>query len=306
LGALIRHLTLGVDRFQRRFRVTGVAFAVVKRYGEDHGGQLAGLVTFYGFLSVFPLLLLLLTFAGIFLEGTKLQEDIINSALAQFPVIGDQLASNIHAIARGNPFAITVSVIGLIWGSLGVTSSMQLAAHRIWRRPREEEPGIWPRTLKGIEILSTVLLIVVVSSVAAALSTIGVQYFGGSSIWPRVIIFVAALGVNFLGYVLILWLLAPPDRTLRLVLPGAIAGAIGWTILQAISGYLLGHQFHHASQIYGFFAVVLGMIFWISLGVQLFLYATELNVVIARREWPRYLFGDPEAESGVHDSPPAH
>lgn len=289
----IRQLLASFDRRQRRHRSTGLFFAVTKRYGDDRGGQLAALITFYGFLSVFPLLLLLLTFAGLFLHGTKLETDLIRSALAQFPVIGGKLRENIHALSHGNALAIVGSILGLAWGSLGVTSSLQNATHRIWRLPPEAERGIWPRTVVGLQILGSLLAIVVLSSVAAGVSTVSAHAIGGGSFVPRVIILLAAFLVNFAGYLLVFWLLAPKGVPLRSLLPGTWAGAIGWTILQALSGYLLGHQLHHASQIYGFFAVVLGLILWLNLGAQLFLYSTELNLVVSRREWPRYLFGEP-------------
>ncbi len=265
---------------------------MVKRYGEDRGGQLSALVTFYGFLSVFPLLLLLVTFAGLFLHGSKLENTIVNSALAQFPVIGTQLRENIHAVAKGNIAAVIVSILGLIYGSLGVTSSLQNATHQVWRLPREAARGFWPRMFKGFQLLGALGFIVILSTVAAAMSTIGQQFFGGGGVLPRVLILLAALVANFAGYLLVLWLLAPDGTALRMLLPGTAFGAVGWTVLQALSGYLLGHQFHHASQIYGFFAVVLGLVFWINLGAQLFLYSTELNLVLAHRQWPRYLFSE--------------
>jgi YihY family inner membrane protein len=288
-----------VDRLQRRHRVTGVAGGVLRRYSDDRAGQLAALITFYGFLSVFPLLLLLLTVVGLFLHGTAVQHDIINSALAQFPVIGARLRQNIHAVSRGNPVATAVSLLGLTWGALGVTSGMQQASHRIWRQPAAAQPGWWPRTWKGLQLLGALALIVVLSSVAAGLSTVGAQYFGGDSVLPRVLVLAGVLAVNAAGYLLVLWLLAPKPVRLATLLPGTALGAVGWSVLQALSGYLLGHQLHHASQIYGFFAVVLGLVFWIHLGVQLFLYSSELNLVVARREWPRYLFGDAEERSAT-------
>ncbi len=276
---------------------------MTKRYGEDRAGQLAALTTFYGFLSVFPLLLLLLTFAGLFLKDTKLQNDIVNSALAQFPVVGDKIRENLHAIAKTNPFAIIASSLGLLWGSLGVTSSLQNASHRIWRLPEEQSPGLWPRTWKGLQLLGALGTVVFLSTIPATMSTVGTQYFGGSSVIPRLLALGAALLVNLVGYLLVLWLLAPKPVRVRTLVPGTIFGAVGWTLLQALSGYLVGHQFHHASQIYGFFAVVLGMTFWINLGAQLFLYANELNLVLARAEWPRYIFGDPSATEGAGSDP---
>jgi YihY family inner membrane protein len=292
MGALVRRITDAFDRFQRSHRVTAVLFAVVKRYGEDRGGQLAALVTFYGFLSVFPLLLLLVTVAGLLLHGSSLEHTIVNSALSQFPVIGSRLRENIHAVSKGNIAAVVVSLLGLLYGSLGVTSSLQNATHQIWRLPRELAKGFWPRMFKGFQLLGALGFIVVLSSVGAAMSTVGQQYFGGGGLLPRILILLLALSANFAGYLLVMWLLSPDDAKIRMLIPGTIFGAIGWTVLQALSGYLIGHQFHHASQIYGFFAVVLGLVFWINLGAQLFLYSTELNLVLANRQWPRYLFSE--------------
>jgi uncharacterized BrkB/YihY/UPF0761 family membrane protein len=254
-------------------------------------------MTFYGFLSVFPLILLLLTIAGFVVPDSVLQKDIVNSALAQFPIVGDQLAANIHAIARGNTFAVVASTLGLLWGCFGITTSMQFASSRIWRLERHQEPRFLRRMLTGVELLLVLALIIVLSSVAASLSTIGAQYFGSHSVALRVVVLVAAAAINLVGYALALWMLAPERQLLANLLPGAVAGALAWTALQALSGYLLGHQLAHTSQIYGFFAVVLGLIFWISLGVQIFLLASELNVVLLRREWPRYLFASSSANS---------
>ena len=281
-----------LDSLQQSHPLLAVPSAVLKRYGRDRAGQQAALVTFYGFLSVFPLLLLLVTFAGLFLRGTKLQSDIVNSALSQFPVIGGTLKDNLHAISKGNPAATLVSALGLLWGSLGVTNALQAASQRIWRTPDDEGPGLIPRIVKGLEILLALGALVVLSSVAAGASTIGAGYFGGATIVPRLLAIVVAILVNFVGYVTALWLLAPTRTDLRCLLPGAVIGAVGWTALQAFSGYLLGHQLHHASQIYGFFAVVLGLVFWINLGAQLFLLATETNLVLARHEWPVRLIGE--------------
>ena len=61
----------------------------------------------------------------------------------------------------------------------------------------------------------------------------------------------------------------------------------------AAGGYLVGHNLKHASEVYGFFAVVLGLLSWLYLGAQLTLYAAEVNVVRARRLWPRSLLQPP-------------
>lgn len=292
---VLKRLVERVDAFQARRLPVAVVVAVIKRYGDDRGGQLAALVTFYGFLSIFPLLLLLITFAGLFLDGTTLQNDIVNSALAQFPVIGGTIRENLHAIARGNATAVVVSFVGLLWGSLGVTSSLQSATARIYRLEPSEEAPWWRRSLNGFIIVALLGVVVLLSSVAAGLSAFGASFVGGSSSLARALVTLFNLLVNLGGYFAVLWRLAPAQTALRSLWPGAWLGAAGWTVLQGAGGYLLTHQLHHASQIYGFFAVVLGLVLWISLGAQLFVYATELNVTVARHEWPRQLVADSSA-----------
>src|SRR5512144_3172398 len=86
-----------LDRLQRRSRAAGFAIAVIYKYVDDQGGYLAALITYYAFVSLFPLLLLLTTVLGVVLAGhPQVQHQVLDSALSQFPVIGDQLADPQH------------------------------------------------------------------------------------------------------------------------------------------------------------------------------------------------------------------
>ena len=90
-------------------------------------------------------------------------------------------------------------------------------------------------------------------------------------------------GIFFLGY----RLLTPKVVATRDLAPGTLIAAVGWTVIQAIGGYLVAHQLRQTSEVYGFFAIVLGLLLFLSLGAQLTIYAAEVNVVRARRLWPR-------------------
>jgi uncharacterized BrkB/YihY/UPF0761 family membrane protein len=72
-----------------------------------------------------------------------------------------------------------------------------------------------------------------------------------------------------------------------------VVGGLAWSAVQALGGYLVGHQLRHASQVYGYFASVLGLVSWLYLGAQITLYAAELNVVRIRRLWPRSIVQPP-------------
>ena len=285
VGRVLRRL----DALQQRFRPTAFAVAVIKRNGDARGSMYAALITFYGVLSVFPLLLLFITFAGMILgTNSAATRRLINSALADFPVIGDQIAKNIHALERGNIFALIASVVFLLWGALGLTSALQAASHQAWHRPRHEEPNIAIRTLRGLGLLGIIALSVVAATVLTGVSQAGI--FHASPLLIRFLIGAATLAVDLLAYYVAMRLLSPREVRSSQLLSGVIVGATGWLILQNLGGYLIQHQLHRTTAIYGFFAVVLGLIFWLNIGAQLFLYATQINVVKVTRAWPRGLF----------------
>jgi YihY family inner membrane protein len=280
--------------WQRRRTVTAVPVGVLKKYGDDRGGSMAALVTFYGFLAVFPLLLLLVTIAGIVLGiNTPAEERVINSALSEFPVVGTDLGASIKALHRATPLAFVVSVIGLVWGSLGVTNHLQQASATIWGVPREKQAGLLPRVARGLLLLGTIAAAVLGSAVLAGMSTIGGGKVHSSPVAYWAYTLIGAAAVNLGAYLVALHILAPKGTAWRSLLPGTLIGGVGWTALETAGGLLISHVLRHSSELYGFFATVLGLVFWLSLGSQLFIYAVEANVVLARRLWPRHLDDPP-------------
>src|SRR5690349_20251601 len=124
------HAIRAVDRFQRRHRWAGLPLSVVYKYMDDQGGFLAALITYYGFLSLFPALLLLVTSAGYILAGNpELQRHLIESAVGQFPLLGTYLQQNVSAL-QGSPIAAVVGCLGLLYAALGIGQATQLAFNR--------------------------------------------------------------------------------------------------------------------------------------------------------------------------------
>src|SRR5919199_1890131 len=109
-----------LDAYQRRHSWLGMPLAVIYKYFDDRGPYLAALMTYYGFVSLFPLLLLLVTVLGYVAAGDPhVQQSLLNSALRDFPVIGTQIRSNVHGF-HGNGVALTVGIIGTLYGGMGV------------------------------------------------------------------------------------------------------------------------------------------------------------------------------------------
>ena len=283
-----------IDGVQRRVRVLAFAFGVIKKFGDDQGGQLAALLTYYGFLSVFPLLLVAVTVLGIVAAGdSSLQHRIVHSALSQFPIIGSNLQGNIHRLKRNSPAALTIGLLAALWGSLGISQCAQYVMAQVWSVPRIDRPGFLPRLGRSMGLLGTVALFVTSSSTLAGLAVVG----GHTSVATRVLGVVSSAVVNTAMFIVAFRILTPKQIPWRSLVLGGVVGGMAWSVLQDVGGYLVLHQLRNTSQLYGFFAGVLGLLWWMYLGSQVMVLSAETSVVRARRLWPRSLTGPPLTEA---------
>jgi YihY family inner membrane protein len=290
-GGVVRgaqRLLAAVDRYQQRHRMLAVPFAVVRKFGDDQAGNLAALLAYYGFFSLFPLLLVLVTVLDFVLAGhTDLQDRILNSALAQFPVIGDTLRRDIGSV-RGSGLALAVGLAGTLWAGLGVTQQAQTAMNTVWSVPRRRWPSLWLRLARGLGVLGVFGGGVLATTLLSGLSTVS-----GLPVVGRALPFVGSLAINLALFEFAFVVLTALPLHWRLLLPGAALAAVGWSLLQTLGGYYVTHQLKGASQVYGTLAFVIVLLSWLYLGAQLVLYAAELNAVLAKRLWPRSLFPPP-------------
>jgi YihY family inner membrane protein len=281
----VKRLVEKLDRYQRTHSWIGLPLATVKKFGEDDAGNLAALISYYTFFSLFPLLLALVTILGFVLHGNPdLQRRILDSALANFPIVGDQIRSNIGSLG-GSWAALAVGLAGALWAGLGAMDAAQAAMNAVWDVPVREKPGFVARKLRSLLMLVVVggalVLTAVAAGVASAADSIGVA---GRIVAP-LLSAVINVGVVAVAFRLL------PERELRWsdVMPGAVVAGVATTVLQVAGGFIIGRSLRGASQTYGTFAVVIGLLSWLHLQAQVTLYAAELNVVRARRLWPRAL-----------------
>jgi YihY family inner membrane protein len=277
-----------VDRFQQRHPVVGLPFAVVKKFGDDQGGNLTILLAWNAFFALLPLLLVLVTLLGYALRrDPALAQRVLASALAEFPILGTQLQQNVHSL-NTNGFGLVVGIAGSIWGARGITQAGQHAMAEIWNIPGKERPSFWTRQVRGLA-----LLLVFALGLAATTLLTGFGSLGNRSAVFRLANLAASALVNVALFLLGFRVLTPRQIPTRRLVAGAVLAGIAWQALLAAGGYLVGHNLRHATQVYGFFAVVLGLLSWLFLGSQLTLYAAEVNVVLSRRLWPRSLLQPP-------------
>ncbi len=274
-----------VDGVQRAHRPTAFAFGVVKKFGDDRGASLAALLTYYGFLSLFPLLLILTTILG-FVGNEAVSESVIGTTLQQFPVIGEQIGRNVDHPLSGSIPGLAFGLLVLLYGALGVAQAAQHAMAQVWNVPGVDRPGFGPRLARGLLFFATLGAGVIGGAALSALAT-GV----GNSMPLRLASLVATTALNVTFFVAVFRLLTPKVVASRALLPGAVAGGLAYTALLALGTALVQHQLRGTSAVYGQFAVVLGLLAWLFVVSQLLLYAAELNVVLDRRLWPRSIAG---------------
>ncbi|HEY4451976.1 MAG TPA: YihY/virulence factor BrkB family protein [Solirubrobacteraceae bacterium] len=275
-----------LDRRQQQSRRLAFLAAVIKKFTDDQAGQLAALIAYYGFVSLFPLLLVLVTITGFVLQGNPAeQKAILDGALGQFPIVSDQL--KLHSLT-GSSVALAIGVVGSLIAGMGITGATQTAFNRIWHVPFKDRPNFLVARLRGLGMLAILGTMSVISTTAAGF--VGSSSHAAADVVGGIVI---AFAFNLALFMTAFRLLTAVEVSWRDLLPGVVVAAVFWQMLQHLGGYYIDHELKHTGPLYGVFALVLGLLAWLYLGAQLTMFAAEVNVVRVRRLWPRSFFSDP-------------
>src|SRR5918996_194134 len=184
--SMVERLPSPGGRHQPEHTWLGFPVAVFKRFGEDRAGQLAALVAYYGFFSLFPLLLALVTLVGLVLgENPELQNRVLGAALAQFPVIGDEIRRNI-AVLEGTGLALVVGLGGALWSGLAGIKAAQNAMDSIWDVPVKHQPKFLVAAFRVLTVAEVAWREVLPGAVGASVLWSVLQTLGGYLIGHRI------------------------------------------------------------------------------------------------------------------------
>jgi YihY family inner membrane protein len=277
-----------VDAAQQRHTASGFVVGVIKKYGDDNGGVLAASLAHSGFVSLFPLLLVLVTILGLVASGDPaLRHEALNAVAKQVPLIGHQLAGNVHQLRRSSVIGLVAGLLALTWGTTGLAQAGLHTMAQVWNLPGPARPGYLQRLGRAALFLAVLGLGVIVTTLLTSLGAYG-HNAAAIVVLGEAFAVAANIGMYFIGF----RVLTPKGVPARKLVPGAVAGGVAWTVLQAIGAYLV-HHFLRSASVYGVFATVLGLLARIYLGVEITVYAAETNVVLARRLWPRSIVQPP-------------
>lgn len=275
-----------LDGFQRRRRIVGLPLAVVYKFFDDQGNYLAAIITYYAFVAIFPLLLISTSVLGFLLQGdAQLQQQLLDSALGRFPIVGDQLGR--PEGLRGSATAVVVGGLAALYGLIGLGQASQNAVNAAWAIPRNSRLNPVISRLRSLLffVLGGLALITlgVVSGLANHSEVLG-SGFAGS-------LFGDLVTVVLTGLVLTTMLrLALPERPpWRQVWPGGLAVAVMWQLLQRLGGLYVERVINQVSEMSGVFALVLGLVGLLYVAAVMAMLGIQINVVLAKRLYPRAL-----------------
>jgi YihY family inner membrane protein len=278
------------DRFQQRHAVLAIPIAVLRKFSDDQAGGYAALIAYYAFVAIFPLLLVFTTILGFVLQDDPdAYAKVVDTTLAQIPVIGESLRNQ---TLRGSGVALTVGLVGTLLAGLGVTVAAQNALNHVYAVPRRRRPDPIMSRLRGLAILCVLGVLQVLSTAVSGLAAGGL---GG--VWTATGGLGLSVLVNAILFTAAFRLLVNSTIASRELWPGVVLAAVGWTALQALGSIYVTHVIANATDTYGTFATVLGLIAWLYLGARVVVYAAEINTVLSRRLWPRSLFTPPVLEA---------
>lgn len=283
LPALIEHAVAWADRIQRNHSLVGFPYAVVKKYGDDAAGKHAALITYYGFLSIFPILLLTVVLVTNVLAGNQqLREDVIaNIVPAEFQETVDNAVLSLPT--GGLP--LVVGIVGLLFSASGIVFSVYDTLNHLAAVPHRERFGMLPRYLRGFAMVA-VLLVCSLSVGVLAVMAAELPDAGGAR---RVVTIAGLYAIASLLLVAAPKLLIARPTPLRAIWPAAVIGAVVVGTLLLVLGPILARFIARSGPVYGSFATIVGLFGLLYLVSQILLYAAEVAVVRRARLWPRAL-----------------
>ena len=275
-----------IDRLQRRHPLLGFPYAVIKRYGEDHGGWLGALISYYGFFSLYPLLVVFTTIASwVLKDRPETLQTVLEALWSRVPFVSDALSAEVAAQVErltGHGWVLFLSAARRLVGRLRRGPAPPGHGQHDLGSPALPPPGFFPKLLRGLLIIGMLGLGIIGTAVVAGL-TLAVDFPVVAAVGAAIANIVLSAGLTIALYHIII---GTSVRTVE-ILPGALITAIGTYVVTLVGGLYVKHVIARMTGLYGPFATTIGLLAYVSVLVQIFVFGTEVNVVRAKRLWPR-------------------
>ncbi|GAB3256607.1 YihY/virulence factor BrkB family protein [Nocardioides dilutus] len=283
MASLKQRVTSRVHELRAEHPRLDHAVRTQEHYGEVKAGQQAGAVTYFGFLSVFPILALAFFVIGYVSKVVPESRDTLVEAIdSMLPgIIGtDDNQLQLKDIEDAAGAVGLIGLVGVLYSGLGWLSALRDALITVFVLPDREQPNFLMgkvRDLLTLTVIGVVLLVAVaVTGVVAGFSEDLLDFVGLSTElgWLVKLLTIAlGLPVNTLLFLVIFRLLAAPDLPFRAMLSGAVLGAVGFEILKQASTLLITTT--EGQPAFQAFGIALILVVWINYTSRVTLYAAS-------------------------------
>lgn len=269
------------DRFQQRHAALAVPVAVFRKFTEDSSANLASMIAFWAFFSLFPLLLVFVTLLGYFLPA-DLKNQVLDHVSAMLPLLN---SGSVHGLS-GAWWTLVLGLATALWSGMAVVRNVEYAFNNVWGIPRKERPALVSQIVRALSVLATVGLGLVLSTlvtgfVSGTAAGVNLGWYG------RLAGYVVALALDVGLFVAAFRILTNRDVSTRDVLPGSLLAGTLFFVLQSLSSLIISRYLQHAQGTYGQFATVITILWWFYLQSMITMVGAELNVVLKTRSQQR-------------------
>ncbi len=279
------------DGFQQRHAAVGIPLATAKKFSEDYSTNLASMIAFWAFFSIFPLFLAFVTLLGFFLPADQ-KQSVLQHVSSMFPLLDTSTVGKLS----GSWWALAVGLGSALWSGTAAVRVTQFAFNSVWEIPYRDRPKLLEKLTRSLAVLATLGVGIVVSTIVTGFvsgQNTGVQLGAAGRIGGFALAIVLDVGI----FVAAFRMLTDREVSTRDVLPGAVFSGLVFWVLQSASSLIISRYLSNAQSTYANFATVIAILWWFYLQSVVTLLGAQVNVVLAERLWPRGLVDAPATEA---------
>ncbi len=268
-----------------------LATETMASWSEDRASSMGAALAYYTMFSIAPLLLIVISVAGLFFGEQAARGEILNQLRGLMGADGAQAVQALLASVnqpRAGLLATAFGVGALVVGATTVFGELQDALDRIWRAPRRRhEPGVlkWLRSrLLSLGMILGIGFLLMVSLLASALLATVQRWFGryiDLGVFASLVDFLVSFGFITVAFAMIYKLMPRVRVEWRDVGIGAVVTALLFTVGKMAIGLYIGRS--AVASTFGAAASLVAMVVWVYWSAQIFLLGAEFTWVYARR-----------------------
>ncbi len=248
-------------------------------WSKDRVGDVAGSITYFGILAIFPFLLFLVTLAGFFLNPQVVTQLVDQLSGVAPPEVTQIIGGRLNELASGaSPGLLTFGALGALWAASGGMVALMRAFNVVY--DVEESRPFWKtRGLALLMVLATAVFVLAASGIAIVAAPIAAAVggpIGTAVLWLRMP--VAALLMMFI-WALLYWALPDVEQKFKFITPGSVIGVVVWAL--ASWGFsLYVKNFSNYAGTYGALGGIIVMLLWVWISAQMLLLGAEINSLL--------------------------